>query len=205
MTHRAPLPVSAGARRVPQPAGRPDWAAKHGSRTGMYQNVLFAYKRALIVAAAMIVSATAASAQTDPGCRDAIANAARKYTNGAMKVMQKCEEGRLKGKVMGTCPDSAASTKLADLAGKLSAKVTGSCTTLADTGFVGKVNRCTGGLGNGNRCVDHFDCEFPPVGMDPNDGTCDPVDECPAFLNGTLFDGCEIPLSTPQTVADCIE
>jgi hypothetical protein len=174
----------------------------------MYQNVLSSHKRLLVASAAVILlGAAPASAQDPLACRDAIANAARKYTNTAMKALQKCEEGVLKGKIMGPCPDSGASTAISGAAGKMADKINGACSgvSLTDMGFAGKVNRCTGGMGAGNRCVDHFDCEFPPVGPDPNDGTCDPVDECPAFLNGTLFDGCSAPLTTSQTVADCIE
>lgn len=173
----------------------------------MYQNVFMGHKRLLTVAAAILLSAATARAQDPVKCRDAISNAARKYTNKAMKALQKCEESILKGKTMGPCPDAPTTAKISDAATKMTDKINSSCNgvSLADMGFAGKVTRCTGGLGAGNRCVANKDCEFPPVGPDPNDGTCDPVDECPAFLNGRLFDGCGLPLTTSQTVADCIE
>jgi cysteine-rich repeat protein len=170
----------------------------------MYQNVLLRHKRLLIAAGAVILSAAPGAAQ-DPDCRDAIANAARKYSNGVMKVLQKCEEGVLKGKVTGPCPDAAASGAIADLAGKLSTKVSDSCADLVATGFNDKVQRCSGGTADGNRCVDDEDCEFPPITAGPEDGTCVTVDECPAFLNGTLFDGCDMPLANAADVANCIE
>lgn len=174
----------------------------------MYQKVSRSLKPICTLGAALLLSAVAAQAQDAVKCRDTISNSARKYTNKSMKALQKCEEGVLKGSVVGPCPDAKAAGQISGAAAKLADKVNSACTgvTLADMGFAGKVSRCSGGTGDGNRCVDDEDCEFPPIAAGPEDGVCTAVDECPAFLNGTLLDGCEaITLSTPQTVADCIE
>jgi hypothetical protein len=168
----------------------------------MYQNSILGQTRIAIslVAAALLLGAGTAGAQDVTKCQRSIVKNAQKYASARAKALQKCEDGLLNGKVM-SCPDQKADDKIDKAATKLGEKIVKDCTgvSLADMGFAGKVNRCNGGDLDGNRCVDVNDC--------PNGGTCDAVDECPTYLNGRLpgDDACEIALSTPQSVSDCIE
>lgn len=178
----------------------------------MHQSSILRQMRTVagIAAAALALGATAADAQAVTKCRQAIVKNAAKYASSITKALQKCEEGRLKGKITTTCAvDPKTVAALGKSATKLGDGITKACTgvSLADMGFAGKVNRCAGGNGNGNRCVDDGDCRFPPASTGPEDGVCTAVNECPTFLNGRLpgDDSCEIALSTPATVASCIE
>jgi cysteine-rich repeat protein len=177
----------------------------------MYRIVLFRQTQAaaVVAAVALALGATGARAQDPTKCRQQIAKNAQKYTSKVTKASQKCEEGRLKGKIMGTCPDAKATDKINKAASKLSDKIGKACAgvSLVDMGFAGLVNRCVGGDGDGNRCVDDEDCRFAPPGIGPEDGVCTPTDECPTFLNGRLpnDDACEIALTDAASVASCVQ
>ena len=152
-------------------------------------------------ALALALGASGASAQDPVKCQRTIAKTGQKYTSAITKALQKCEEGRLKGKITTACSaDAKTQDKIGKAAAKLTAGIDKKCSgvSLADMGFAGKVERCAGGTRDGERCVDAFDCP---------DGACTALDECPTFLNGSLpgDDACEIALSTPATVADCLE
>jgi len=177
----------------------------------MHQNSILRQMRfAALAAAALAFGATAAGAQDITKCRQAIVKNGQKYASSITKAQQKCEEGRLKGKILTACSaDLKTTDKINKAATKLSDGVVKACTgvALVDMGFAAKVTRCVGGNGAGDRCVDTEDCKFAPVAIGPEDGICTPTDECPTFLNGRLpgDDTCEIALSTPASVADCLE
>lgn len=170
----------------------------------MYQNGVYRQMRiAALVAGAIALGASTAGAQDVVGCARAIAKGAQKYGSTRIKALQKCEEGRLTGKIVTTCDaDSKTQDKINKAAAKLDDAIAGKCAgvTVADLGFAGKVSRCVGGALDGNRCVDNNDC------IGGGGGVCTPVDECPTYLNGRLpgDDGCEIALNTPADIGDCL-
>lgn len=170
----------------------------------MHQRIILRQMRiaAGIAAIALALGATAAAAQDPAKCRRAVVKNGQKYSSTVGKALQKCEEGRLKGKITTPCAaDAKTQDKIGKAASKLAAGIDKACAgvALADMGFAGQVDRCAGGDRDGERCVDSFDC--------PDGGTCTPVDECPTFLNGRLpgDDACEIALGTPASVAECLE
>jgi cysteine-rich repeat protein len=153
---------------------------------------------AAAAALVMIFGATAASGQDADKCQATITKNAQKYASKLAKGLQKCEEGRLKGTITTDCAtDPKTQDKIGKAAGKLAEKITGDCAgvALADAGLAGLVTRCDGGGNMGSRCVDDNDCP---------DAACSPVDECPAFLNGSLAcDG--LALTDAASIADCFE
>ncbi|MGH7786618.1 MAG: hypothetical protein ACRERC_07110 [Candidatus Binatia bacterium] len=157
---------------------------------------------------ALMISAVGASADTS-GCQQELVKRGQKYTSAITKALQKCGEAVLKGKIPGPCPDAKALDKINKAKSKFEDKVNDGCAgeTVASIGFAGKVSRCVGGNGAGNRCVDIEDCSFPPLAVGPEDGVCTPQDECPTFLNGRLpgDDACEIALTSVADVTTCIE
>jgi hypothetical protein len=159
---------------------------------------------AAVAATALAFGASVAGAQDIPKCQRAVVKNAQKYASKRMKALQKCEEGRLTGKITTTCAlDAKTQDKINKAATKLAEGVAKACTgvTVSELNLDGKVNRCVGGDLDGNRCVDDQDC------IGGVNGVCTPTDECPTFLNGRLpgDDTCEIPLASTADVAECLE
>src|SRR5690348_2190212 len=75
---------------------------------------------ALIAVAGMafLLSSTVAHADA-VRCKREIAKASAKFAQAKMKVLQKCEDGRLTGKISGSCPDTKAGVAITKAAGKL--------------------------------------------------------------------------------------
>ncbi len=74
----------------------------------------------------------AGSAQADElKCRRAIAKNTAKFESKKLKTLQKCEDGRLKGTVTGTCPDTKASEKITGAATKLNDAIIKDCDATA--------------------------------------------------------------------------
>lgn len=170
----------------------------------MYQNTIRRqmWLAAAVAATAVVFGASVAGAQDIPKCQRAVVKGAQKYASARMKALQKCEEGRLTGKIVTTCAaDAKTQDKIGKAATKLSDGIAKACTsvTVADLNMDGLVTKCVGGTRAGERCVDVNDC--------PGGGVCTALDECPTFLNGTLpgDDACEIALTSPATVGDCLE
>ena len=177
----------------------------------MYQRTNFGqtWFVAAVAAAALAFGASVAGAQDVPKCQRAVVKGAQKYASARMKALQKCEEGRLTGKITTACSaDAKTQDKIAKAATKLSDGIAKACTsvTVADLNMDGLVTRCVGGNGNGLRCVDDEDCRYAPATTGPEDGVCTATDECPTFLNGRLpgDDACEIALTSPAAVGDCL-
>lgn len=174
----------------------------------MYQGVVFSQTRraALLAGLVLALGAQGAGAQDIDKCKAAIAKNAQKLASAELKALQKCEEGRVKGKITTTCAlDTKTQDKINKAKAKATEKIEGTCAgvTVAEAGFAGLVARCTGGNAAGARCVDNGDCQFPPATAGAEDGTCDAVTECPALLNGTL--GCNaLPLASANDIDDCL-
>ncbi len=101
-------------------------------------------------------------------CRIAVGKETNKYLKARYKAMQKCEDGRLKGKITEACPDSAKSApKIIKAERKKIAKIcaacnsSGVCPTIAPP-----VLRCTGGVNFNLFCTTDADC--------PGGYACDP-------------------------------
>src|SRR5262245_5787579 len=60
-------------------------------------------------------------------CKREIARAATKFARAKLKALQKCEDGRITGKVTVTCPDSKASGTITKAASKLQSKIAKRC------------------------------------------------------------------------------
>ena len=165
-------------------------------------NLRQTWLKTAVAGAALLFGASVAGAQDIPKCQRAVVKGAQKYASARMKALQKCEEGRLTGKITTTCAlDTKTQDKIGKAATKLSDGIAKACTsvTVADLNMDGLVSKCAGGTRDGERCVDVNDC--------PGGGACNAIDECPTFLNGTLpgDDACEIALTSPATVGDCLE
>mgnify|MGYP003693772139 CR=1 FL=1 len=77
-------------------------------------------KLAVIAVSALAFVLSAASAHADAvRCKREIAKASAKYAQARMRSLQKCQDGKLTGKVSGTCPDAKTSEALSKAAGKL--------------------------------------------------------------------------------------
>ena len=195
----------------------------------MYQNVILRQTRiaAVVAVAALAFGATVAGAQDIPGCQGAIVKGAQKYASTRMKALQKCEEGRLTGKILTTCSaDTKTQDKITKAATKLQDGITKSCTgvTVADLGFDNLVNRCAGGARDGEYCTTDGQCWGECAGgtepgkqctssgncpgggtcTNPAPGICSTATVCPAFLNDSLGGTCAIPLTSPTDVGTCI-
>ena len=110
----------------------------------MYQNVIRRQMRAAVIAvAALALGGTVVGADT-VDCQRAIVKGAQKYASTRIKALQKCEEGRLTGKILTACSaDIKTQDKIAKAATKLQDGITKKCTsvTVADLGFDSLVNR----------------------------------------------------------------
>ena len=127
----------------------------------MYQNVIRRQLRAAAIAVgALALGATVAGADT-VDCQRAIVKGAQKYASTRIKALQKCEEGRLTGKITTACDaDTKTQDKITKAAAKLQDGITKKCTsvTVADLGFDNLVNRCAGGAYDGQYCVTNAQC-----------------------------------------------
>lgn len=60
-------------------------------------------------------------------CQRTIGKAASKFFQKKIKILQKCEDAVLQGKITGPCPDTAAATAIADAEAKLLDKIARAC------------------------------------------------------------------------------
>jgi len=190
----------------------------------MYQNVIRRQMRAAVIAvAALALGATVVGADT-VDCQRAIVKGAQKYASTRIKALQKCEEGRLTGKILTACSaDTKTQDKITKAATKLQDGITGKCAsvTVADLGFDSLVNRCAGGAYDGQYCSTNGQCPGTcvggtkngelctgvgncPGGTCPDAGTCSTATLCPALLNDKLGATCAIPLTSPNDVGTCL-
>jgi hypothetical protein len=85
-------------------------------------------KLAVIAVSALAFVLSAASAHADAvRCKREIAKASAKYAQARMRSLQKCQDGKLTGKVSGTCPDAKTSEALSKAAGKLRSAIDKKC------------------------------------------------------------------------------
>ena len=114
----------------------------------MYQNFIRRQLRAAAIAVgALALGATVAGADT-VDCQRAIVKGAQKYASARIKALQKCEEGRLTGKITTACSvDAKTQDKITKADAKLQDGITSKCSsvTVGDLGFDSLVNRCVGG------------------------------------------------------------
>lgn len=81
---------------------------------------------AAVAVTALVLSAGTARADA-VRCQREIAKASAKFAQAKMKGLQKCEDGRLMGKVSGTCPDAKTATGIAKAATKLRIAIDKKC------------------------------------------------------------------------------
>src|SRR5262245_7712462 len=164
MTHRAPSTCDLGCAAGPPTVRQSETtAAEHGRRKRMHRNTRVNQICAATVAAAfgLALAASDAKAAADPvKCRRTIAKSAAKYESTVAKSLQKCEDGRLKGTVTGSCPDSKASGKIDGAKSNAVDNITGACTglTLTDMSFDALSSQCNGGYTPGRPCITGNDC-----------------------------------------------
>jgi hypothetical protein len=85
-------------------------------------------KLAAIAVSAVAFVLSAASAHADAvRCKREIAKASAKYAQARMRSLQKCQDGKLTGKVSGTCPDPKTSEALSKAAAKLRSAIDKKC------------------------------------------------------------------------------
>lgn len=193
----------------------------------MYQTIMLRQMRlAALVVAGVALGASVAGAQNIAKCQGAVVKGAQQYASARLKALQKCEEGRLTGKITGACAaDAKTQTAIGKAATKMSAGITKACSgvTVEDLGLAEKVNRCTGGLFAGEYCATDSQCPGECVGgtkagewctdnvncpggtcSGPAPGTCTQVSLCPALLNDKLGAPCVAPLNSPADVGTCL-
>ena len=137
-------------------------------------------KSSLLIAALALaaVAARPAFVSADAGtCRRAVNANLAKYTQAKLKLLQKCEDSVVRGKITGPCPDLATAGKIAKAAGKLRRVVSQRCggldrncgiggddETLASIGWnVGncpglETASCTNAIADCNDVVDCLTC-----------------------------------------------
>ncbi len=128
------------------------------------------------VSAVLVLGAAPASA--DPAtCRRAVNANLAKFVQAKLKILQKCEDAVVRGKIAGPCPDAATATKISRAAGKLRRVVSQRCggldrncglggddETLASIGWdVGscpglETASCANPIADCNGVVDCIDC-----------------------------------------------
>ena len=86
--------------------------------------------RTYLVSAAALAAIvfSAGSAAADPAtCRRAINSNLGKFVQAKLKLLQKCEDAVVRGKIPGPCPDVATATKITRAAGKIRRAVSQRC------------------------------------------------------------------------------
>ena len=107
--------------------------------------------------------ATPASAAGDK-CRATVAKESAKLTQAIAKILQKCDQGVLAGKVTGPCPDSKSATGITKAKDKLKAAINKVCTGAVGHFALGRCPAADGGTGPGT-CTD--------ILIDNNDAVAD--------------------------------
>lgn len=118
---------------------------------------------ALAGASLMAMLATPAAAAGDK-CRATVAKESAKLTQAIAKILQKCDQGVLAGKVTGPCPDSKSAAGITKAKDKLKAAVNKVCTGAVGHFALGRCPAADGGTGPGT-CTD--------ILIDNNDAVAD--------------------------------
>src|SRR5512143_3810581 len=140
-----------------------EWPRRAEGDREMYQNAILRQTRiaASLAVAAVAFGASVAGAQDIPKCQGTIVKGAQQYASARIKALQKCEEGRLTGKITTTCAaDSKTQDKITKAATKLQGGITKACNgvTVSDLGFDNLVPRCVGGERDGELCSTDAQC-----------------------------------------------
>jgi hypothetical protein len=104
----------------------------------MYQKFISMQKGLVAAAMLMAVAPSLAAAATTPeGCQRTVVKEAQKFAAKKATALRKCEDGVLKGKVVGPCPDAKNAAAIAKAESALIAKIGKKCLdlTVADTGL----------------------------------------------------------------------
>jgi len=103
-------------------------------------------------------------------CQRAIGKKAALFFNGAMKALQRCEDGVLKGQLSGTCPSASASAsdKIARLTQNLQIGICMAC---------GGVDQQCGGMTDISRLQIGFPAECPAVTIPGGQACGGPIDD----------------------------
>jgi len=155
----------------------------------MYQKIIIVQKGLLAIAVAVAMSSGSASAaNTVEGCARTILKQAQGFAQKKANALRKCEDGVLKAKVTGPCPDTKNADKIAVAMTKALEKIAKKCEGF-DT--AGVHNRDCNGVGDPAACCTGAEA-----------GTCFPAnlgygDNCPRAA-------CAGPLDTVPDLADCV-
>lgn len=105
----------------------------------------------------MLGVGSASAKVTVDGCLRTIAKEANKFAKKKSTALRKCEDGVLKGKIVGPCPDSSNAQKIADAMTKAEEKIAKKCAGLETNGVhntgcsdVGDPDPCCTGEFEGN-------------------------------------------------------
>lgn len=153
----------------------------------MYQNFRIIQKGLIAAAAAAALGSAAASAANTPEkCVATILKEAQKFAQTKANAMRKCEDGVLKGKVTGPCPDTKNADKINGAMAKSLASIEKKCETLDAV-----TNDDCIGAGDPDACC-----------TDEGEGTCFPTsvgygDNCPRAA-------CAGAIDTVSDLADCV-
>jgi cysteine-rich repeat protein len=145
----------------------------------MYHIRNFRRKGWMTVIAVVALGAASASAQSDPAsCRVEITKQLAKYEGSVNKILNKCEQAIVKGKIATTCEaDTDTQAAIAKAAGKVATALTAKCVGLnfqqtgwadcpdfqgagCDATFTGSYQKgiCDGGANEGKNCTTDAGC-----------------------------------------------
>jgi hypothetical protein len=121
----------------------------------MYQKAKFIQKGLIAAMAVSLCASSAIAANSPEGCVRTIVKEAQKFAQTKANAMRKCEDGVLKGKVTGPCPDSKNDEKISGAMSKAIAKINKKCETLDAVGNddcvgAGDPDACCTGAGEGS-------------------------------------------------------
>jgi hypothetical protein len=118
---------------------------------------------AALAAAGLVASATGAHA--DVKCRQTVNKESAKLTQSIAKILQKCEQKVLDGKLVGPCPDADGATKIGDAETKFRGKIVDKCAGSTGEFAFGRCPNETGHAGTG-------DCTSILIQSKDDEGRC---------------------------------
>ena len=133
---------------------------------------------------AVLLALGVTAAHAEPiKCQREIVKRSAKFSQQKTKLLQKCEDLVLKGKIAGPCPDIKAATKIAQAESKLRAAVAKRCGGSDRTCGTGDDDTLASIGWDLGACPD-----FEQSGCDTSIGDCDDVAECLACVDNTAVD-----------------
>lgn len=103
----------------------------------MYQKLISMQKGIVVASLVLAFGPGMAAAKTPEKCQQTIVKAAQKFASAKANALRKCEDGILKGKITGPCPDAKNAQGIAKAESKLVDAINKQCgeLTVPDTGI----------------------------------------------------------------------